>query len=288
MSLHDASRFRDFEQAGWERAAPAYARYWDALTTGTVPPALDRLAVGRGTRLLDVACGTGRAAALALARRAIVTGVDFSSRMLARARRRAVGARFQRADAEALPFPDSSFDAVLCNFGLLHFARPEAALGEMARVLVPGGRLAATVWALPERMRLLGLVREAVRAAASAPSPSLSLPRQYAPGGPAAPAGPDFFHFSDPERFRAALAAAGLTEIGVEPVPLVCPVPDAETLLSMISEGTVRTAALLQAQPPDALATIRRLLSEQLSLHHHPGGPGYLLPADALLACGVR
>jgi ubiquinone/menaquinone biosynthesis C-methylase UbiE len=272
--LIDTSRFRDFEQAGWERAAPAYARHWDALTARTVPPALERLAVGRGTRLLEVACGTGRAAARALSRGAIVTGVDFSPGMLARARRRAVGARFLKADADSLPFPDGAFDAVLCNFGLLHFARPEAALDEMARVLVPGGRFAATVWAEPARMRLIGIFRQAVREAATAPD--------------AAPPGPDFFNYSDPERFRAALDAAGFREIAIEPIPLLFPAPDEAALWSMVADGTVRTAALLHAQPPDALAAIRRLVSERLAPYRAPSGDGYRLPADAVLASGTK
>lgn len=274
MNEPDPSAFRDFEQAGWERAAPAYARHWDALTTRTVPLALERLAIRRGTRLLDVACGTGRAAALALARGAIVTGVDFSPRMLSRARRRAVGARFQRAEADALPFPDGAFDAALCNFGLLHFAQPGEVLAEMARVLAPGGLLAATVWAPPDRMRLVGIMRESVRAAATAPD--------------SAPPGPDFFQYADPDRFRAALMAVGLTEVTVEPVPLVCRLPDLESFWAMVADGTVRTAALLHAQPPDTLAAIRERVSEALTPYRDPSGAGYLIPADALLAHGVR
>src|SRR5438093_4591561 len=81
--------FRDFEHAGWERAAPAYERHWDRLTAGTLPRLLAQVGAGPGVRLLDVASGPGAGIAAALARGAEVTGVDFSGQMLMRAQRRA-------------------------------------------------------------------------------------------------------------------------------------------------------------------------------------------------------
>jgi SAM-dependent methyltransferase len=277
---YDAERFRDFEHAGWERASQAWERHWPALTAGTLPRLLERLGVGKRPdgappfRLLDVACGAGEATARALARGAEAVGVDFSAAMLARARSRVPGARFEQADVEALPFPDEQFDAVLCNFGLLHFARPEAALREMARVLRPGGRLAATVWAAPERMRVVGIVREAVTAAAAAPG--------------AIPPGPDFFQYADPDGFQAALEAAGLVAAGVEPIPLTYRIADVEALWNMIADATVRTAALLLAQPPETQQAIRRLMAQGLAPHRRGEGGGYDVPAEAMLAFGTK
>src|SRR5438067_11184439 len=82
-----ALAFRDFEHAGWERAAPAYERHWDRLTAGTLPRLLEQVGAGPGIRLLDVACGPGAGLAAALARGAEVMGVDFSGHMLLRSRR---------------------------------------------------------------------------------------------------------------------------------------------------------------------------------------------------------
>jgi SAM-dependent methyltransferase len=268
------SSFRDFEHAGWQRAAPAYERYWERLTAGTLPVLLDRAGVRPGLRILDVACGTGTGASLAAERGAAVSGVDFSVAMIERARRRVPNAHFLEADADALPFPDESFEAVICNFGLLHFARPEIALGEMARCLRPGGRLAAAVWAGPGRMRLLGIAREAVAAAATAPD--------------RAPPGPDFFRYSDPDRFAGALTAAGLVRVAVELLPLSLPIPDAGAFMEMVAEGTVRTAALLRGQPPASLAAIREEIARALEFHRDTSGAGYTIPADALMAVGSR
>jgi SAM-dependent methyltransferase len=284
----DAERFRAFEHTGWERASRAWEHHWTALTARTLPRLFERAGIeprqegGAPIRVLDVACGSGEATATARARGAEAVGVDFSEAMLARARARVPGARFEQADAEALPFPDGAFDAVVCNFGLLHFPRPEAALREMARVLRPGGRLAATVWASPEPgayherggCRVIGIPREAVAAAATAPS--------------AAPPGPDFFQNADPDRFRSALASVGLVEVGVERVALTCWVPDVETLWEMVADATVRTAALLLAQPPDVQQAIRTLMAQALAPYHRLSGEGYDVPADAILASGTR
>src|SRR5262245_26392810 len=94
---------REFEYAGWQAHADGYDGFAGA-TRLFAPALLDAAEVGRGTRLLDICCGTGVTSAEAAARGAHVTGVDFSSAMLARARRACSGADFLEADAVALPF----------------------------------------------------------------------------------------------------------------------------------------------------------------------------------------
>lgn len=102
-----------------------------------------------GIDVLDVACGTGvlaRAAAGRVAPGGTVTGLDRNPGMLEVARRLAPGLHWQEGRAEVLPFPDRSFDAVLCQFGLMFFEGRAQALREMARVRRSGGVLALAVW----------------------------------------------------------------------------------------------------------------------------------------------
>jgi demethylmenaquinone methyltransferase / 2-methoxy-6-polyprenyl-1,4-benzoquinol methylase len=126
--------------------------------------AADRAEVGPGDSALDVCCGTGDLA-LALARRVgaegSVIGCDFSAPMLDAARRKAAGrgidvVRFEAGDALRLPYEEGSFDAVTVGFGARNLADLERGLGEMTRVLRPGGRLVILEITQPRRPPLSG------------------------------------------------------------------------------------------------------------------------------------
>jgi SAM-dependent methyltransferase len=111
---------------------------------------IESLAIPAGTRVLDIACGTGNTA-LPLARAgAIVTGVDIATNLLEQARERAAAegltVTFDEGDAESLPYADASFDAVTTMFGAMFAPRPALVASECARVLKPGGRLAMANW----------------------------------------------------------------------------------------------------------------------------------------------
>lgn len=118
---------------------------------GTV---LDAAAVGRGQRVLDVACGTGvlaRAAVQRVGPDGAVSGLDANPDMLAVARRLDPSIDWIHGRAEALPLADDSVDVVVSQFGLMFFDDRVAALREMQRVLRPGGRLAVAVCDAVER-----------------------------------------------------------------------------------------------------------------------------------------
>jgi demethylmenaquinone methyltransferase / 2-methoxy-6-polyprenyl-1,4-benzoquinol methylase len=103
--------------------------------------AVDLAAVGPGSRVLDVATGTGDLA-IELARRGCdVVGSDFSEGMLERAREKAPQLRWEQADALALPYGDDEFDAATVGFGARNFSDLDRGLEEMARVVRPGGRV---------------------------------------------------------------------------------------------------------------------------------------------------
>jgi demethylmenaquinone methyltransferase/2-methoxy-6-polyprenyl-1,4-benzoquinol methylase len=92
--------------------------------------------------VLDACCGTGDLALAAAAEGASVTGLDFSERMLERARRKSGEIEWVRGDALRLPFADDSFDAVTVGFGVRNVEDLDRGLRELRRVLRPGGRLA--------------------------------------------------------------------------------------------------------------------------------------------------
>jgi ubiquinone/menaquinone biosynthesis C-methylase UbiE len=128
-------------------AAEIYEEFFvPALFQQWTPIVADAAGIKAGQRVLDVACGTGILAREAASRGSSVVGLDRNEGMLAMARRIAPAVDWKVGRAEQLPFPDSSFDAVVSQFGLMFFDDRVQAVREMRRVLKPGGRLAVAVW----------------------------------------------------------------------------------------------------------------------------------------------
>jgi ubiquinone/menaquinone biosynthesis C-methylase UbiE/uncharacterized protein (DUF1330 family) len=130
-----------------ELFVPALFKQWGGVVS-------DAALVKPGERVLDVACGTG-VLAMAAGERVgpdgKVVGLDASPDMLGVARLKTDSIEWREGRAEAMPFPDETFDAVVSQFGLMFFADRVAALREMMRVLRPGGRLAVAVCDAVER-----------------------------------------------------------------------------------------------------------------------------------------
>jgi SAM-dependent methyltransferase len=270
--IPDPSAFHAFERAGWESIPGAYHDAFGGLTTQAIGPLLDAARVGPGLYVLDVATGPGYVAAAAAKRGAKVVGVDFSEAMLTAARRHHPAIDFQAGDAEALPFPDSTFDAAVMSFGLLHLARPDQALAEAHRVLRPGGRIGFTVWAKPDEAVAFGIVLRAIERHGR-----LDVP---------IPPGPPFFRFSEPEESRRTLLRVGFAAPEVVAVPQVWRLGSLDALFQVMREGTVRTAGLLRAQTREAQDAIRAEVRE--AGRPYQRGGGVELPMPAVLASAVK
>ncbi len=194
--------------------------------------------VRAGERVLDIACGTGNTALAARARGAIVTGLDITPELLEIARTRAVKDGFDdiawnEGDAERLPYPDSSFDVVVSTCGLMFAPGHRDVASELARVTVPGGRIAIQAWT-PDG----GIGKR------------FAITDRYAPR----PAGaPDPFDWGSGDKVRALLAET-FTGLGFEhsDLPSIAPSPE------------VLADTMLEIYPP--LATLRRSLSPELQV----------------------
>lgn len=129
-----------------DEAAALYDEAFAHVTAYFMPFLLRAAGVAPGMRVLDIATGTGLSAEAALAAvgpAGHVTAADVSAAMAAKARERLADApnvSVSVEDGQALSFPDESFDAVLCNLGLMFFPDPVRGLSEFRRVLRPGGR----------------------------------------------------------------------------------------------------------------------------------------------------
>lgn len=138
----------------FDEIARDYDRMNHLMTAGLDRCWRKRAVQGLHGKVLDVACGTGDMVVELLRTRHAaslqVTGVDLSKEMMAIAKRKAPQAEYRLADVERLPFGDASFDAVTCAFGVRNFVHLEQGLGEMLRVLKPGGRMVILELATPD------------------------------------------------------------------------------------------------------------------------------------------
>jgi SAM-dependent methyltransferase len=198
-------------------------------------------------------------------------GLEFSAGMIAVAHAVHPEIDMTEGDAEALPYPNGAFDAVVSNFGIHHVPRPDAALTQAYRVLAPGGRVAFTVWAEPSENIAWKLVFDAIarhgdRSAAKTPPP----------GG----------QFNRPADCLSALDGAGFAYSGAAIVRAEWPLADAQALVAALSAGTVRMAALIAAQAPAALGAIEADIARHAERYRQ--GDRLALPIAAVLARGSK
>lgn len=155
----DTKRWKELDAASYDGVAEAFDRHSRRLSGQAAARLASLVGVGSGDRVLDVGTGTGLipfALAASSEPPASILGIDISAGMIETARRRLhdelgddARVRFERMDAEQLELPDASFDVVLSGFALTHVPRPELAIGEIFRVLQPGGRLGIALGSRP-------------------------------------------------------------------------------------------------------------------------------------------
>jgi ubiquinone/menaquinone biosynthesis C-methylase UbiE len=267
----DPETVRAFEHAGWQQAAAEYDATFAQATAPFAEALLDAAGVAAGLRVLDLCCGTGVVTAAAAARDARPVGLDFSAAMLAAARQTRPQLQFDQADAEALPYADESFAAVVSNFGLHHLPSPQKAVAEAGRVLSPGGRVAFTSWATPAENIAWRLLFDAIRDHGD-PSAAKTPPS----GG----------NLGTTEAVLRLLREAGFANVRAEPIRREWHVADPRALLAALARGTVRTAALIAAQPAAARPAIAAAMTRAAVPYRT--ADGFAVPIVAVLACGTK
>jgi SAM-dependent methyltransferase len=249
-------RLRAFERQGHDALATSYHAFFATVTALATAPLLDAVRLCPGARLLDIATGPGALAAEAANRGARAVGVDLSPQMIELARRLYAAIDFREADVEHLPFVDKSFDAIVCAFGLGHFPRPELAVAESVRTLVPGGRIAFSWWDDPSRQRIQGIFRDAI---------AVSVP-------PDVPKRHNVYRFSNTGEFLGLLQRAGLIEVAVSEHATTYSVPDAETLWRGGLGSLLLTGAAIRHQDKATQDLIRAAFERCASVYKSANG----------------
>jgi SAM-dependent methyltransferase len=188
VDLEALEQFKQAQKKSWAHFAPL-----EAITTPPAARLVEFAGVRAGQRVVDVACGTGVVAITAALRGAEACGLDLTPELIARARENGaicgVDIDWREGDVERLPYADQEFDVVLSQFGHMFGPRPDVTIGEMLRVLKPGGTIAFSTWP-PEMF----------------PGLTFALTARYLPPPPAGVSPP--VQWGDPTLVRERLGAA--------------------------------------------------------------------------------
>jgi SAM-dependent methyltransferase len=257
----------------YDAGAAAYDRLLGRWSRLFVPALLDGAGIGSGDVVLDVATGTGEAgaqAAMRVAPRGRVVGVDISVPMLAAARARGDGGLAVAAmNGAALACRPAAFDAVLCQLGLMFFPDLGGVLGEFRRVLRPGGRLAAGVWSTAERVPLIGLLASALVRHLPAERAGLFLA----------------FTLADPRVLAVALEAAGFRAVRVQAERRRVVFDSVEDFWAPIEAGGGRLGQAFGGLAATAQADVRARVGE--GLHTFESGGRLAMDLELLAAVGT-
>jgi len=211
-------------------------------------------------RILETAAGTGvvtRAMVKALppAVEIVATDPDQSMLDLAASRLRAPNVRWQRADAESLPFGHTAFDLVVNQFGIVFFSDRQAAYREALRVLKPGGRFLFNVWNALERNPVSQVVAETVEKIFS------DDPPRFMERTP--------FGYCDPDRIRGEVQQAGFEDVDIAVVDKISRAPSAREPAAGLCQGTPLRAEI-EARAPDRLDEVTAKAAEALAARFGP------------------
>ena len=268
-------------RANWTRAAPSWEREGDlvAATTRAVTDALlDAAGVVPGQRVLDVAGGTGDPSgrlAAAVGPTGRVTCSDLTPAMLDGARRRVAAANLDlvAASAEALPFPETTYDAVVARFGVMLFADPAAGVAEMLRVARPGATVAAAVWGAPERNPYLSVPIGALARVGGVP--------------PAPPDAPGVFRLAASGRLAALFAPGRARAVTEERRPFLMEGPLArEEFWPFLLRLASPTRMALSALPLDVQERVGEAVREGVAPYFARGAMRF--PAEMVVVHAIR
>lgn len=257
----DAQHHGDRQRQEWDRVAAGWVKWWAKIETGAhhVNDRLVRLAeVEPGQHVLDIATGIGEpalSAASCVGPAGRIVATDISTRMLeiARVRARAAGLtniEFLEADAEHLDFPDSSFDAILCRWGITSLPDYSNLLVKIRRMLTPKGSFATSVWDEASRLPLTSI--------------ATTLAEEMFDSAPSRPEPPPPPNVPKDDGLESVLIRAGFTNVRSERLDVILEFASTEAFTEYLADVSPVVAASLAGQAPARQRQYQHRLAEVL------------------------
>ena len=275
-------QIREQQKESWNKFSPGWKK-WDDMTMEFLRPMGEEIirliAPKDGELILDIAAGTGEPgltiATMIPNGKVIIT--DLAEDMLAIAKENAEHRGIHNIETKAcdvceLPFEDNTFDAISCRFGFMFFPDIEMAAKEMVRVLKPGGRLATSVWYVPEKnfwvTAIMGNINK-----------NMELP-------PPTPGAPGMFRCAKNGMLAEIFANAGLKNTSEQEVASVMPCETTDTYWSMMTEIAAPVVAALGKADEETRAKIKRDVYETVNAKFPNGN--VMIDCSALVIYGEK
>ncbi len=250
------------QKAQWSAAAAGWERWgdWFDRNSGNLAGWLcDAAGLKPGSQALDVACGSGQPSVTAAERvrpGGHVIATDLSPDMVAVTRRKAQrlgldNLDVQEMDAQALTFPDASFDGATCRFGLMFCPDPVKAASEIRRVLKPGARFATAVWDVPAKNPFFTSIT--------------SVLAEFVPLPPPDPTAPGVFRLAPPGELERVLKAGGFSTVAVEPRPITLTYASLDEYWEIQTALAAPLRAALASLSADTMAQLKAKVFEALT-----------------------
>jgi ubiquinone/menaquinone biosynthesis C-methylase UbiE len=278
-----ADEITNQQKAQWSAAAAAWERRgdWFDRNTGNLARWLcDAAGIKSGDIVLDLACGSGQpstTAAVLVRPEGRVVATDLSPDMVAVTKRKADALGLdnlvtREMDMQALAFPDASFDAATCRFGMMFCPDPVKAAAEIHRVLKPGGRFATAVWDVPAKNPFFTVITDALD--------------QFVPLPPPDPTAPGGFRLAPPGELERVLKAGGFSSVTVEARPMTLTYQSLDDYWEITTDLATPLRSALASLSPEKIDQLKVKLFE--ALKPHVEGTQVRLAATPLCASAVR
>jgi ubiquinone/menaquinone biosynthesis C-methylase UbiE len=260
VSSLDSKQYKEAERQSWDSVADGWQKWWKTIEIGAekVSRRLIELAeIKPGSRVLDIATGIGEPAITAanqVGNSGHVLATDISSQMLSIAKQRAISlglqqvVEFKEGDAETIDLPTSTFDAALCRWGLMFLPDLGAGLSNIYKSLVGGGRLAAAVWASPDKDTLSASTMNAVMKETNSP--------------PSPPGTPGPFSLSDENILKNSFIKSGFKDVTFERMNVTFDFDSAEDFTTFVHETAGPLQAMLGNETQERREEILKAVTE--------------------------